>query len=123
MPQRSRGHCRVGGREKETQTMVYWRPGASGAYASKHGQTKQERKANAINDAARFVRYARHVEGRDPRRTATADVRGIIASCDQGDGARFAGTVLSPHTRAALGRPSWVTVWRIARISRRGEHA
>lgn len=102
---------------------MYWRPGASGAYTSKHGQTRQERKASAINEAARFVRYARFVEGQDTRRTSIAHVRDILSASDRGDGSRFAGTVLSPQTRAALGRPSCVTLWRIAFISRRGEHA
>ncbi|MBT2213491.1 hypothetical protein [Actinomadura sp. NEAU-AAG7] len=77
----------------------------------------------AIHDAARFVRYCRLVEGYDARRTTAANVADILESVDQGDTARFAGTLLSPDTRAALGRPSRRTLWRVARASRRGGHA
>lgn len=100
---------------------MYWRPGPnSGARARhRHHSTKGNR-ANAIQDAARFVRYVRFSENRDTRRTTSVDVYDILTDFDDARTARFAGAYLDQATRDALGRPSWVTLWRIARAVRRG---
>lgn len=96
---------------------MYWRPGSYGARHSR----RTERKIDAIQDAARYVRYVRFVQGFDTRRISPDDVYAILSETDPEKGAGFAGIELAPATRTALGELNQFTLWRIARRARRGD--
>ncbi|MFI0481713.1 hypothetical protein [Actinomadura sp. 9N215] len=82
---------------------------------------RSEEKARAISEAARYVRVARYTEGYDTEDTRVEDVRDILTQPHHVQITRFS-AAFPVETRTALGRLHILTLWRIARMARRGDN-